>query len=106
MSGETTGDLAPEFKIFETKVRGVVLKGAKGVVGNTTFSIMPSSLGIDRLEVAFSPKTTKTEDEFIGEPVRINARQEDLEEVADTINRYLTSGESPEKILKHLDEMD
>ena len=94
------------FKTYDVPVQQgkLVLKGASGVIGDTTVSIQPNEHGIDDLEVAFLRKDRKGEDVFVGEPTRINAGQGDLEEVADMLTRYLAGGVKAEDLIKLLEE--
>ncbi|MFA5770485.1 MAG: hypothetical protein WC894_03260 [Patescibacteria group bacterium] len=94
------------FKTYDVPVQDgkIVRKGATGIVGNTTVSIQPNGDGVDDLEVAFLRKDKKGKDKFVGEPMRINATQEDVEEVADTLTRHLAGGKKAEDLIKLLEE--
>lgn len=94
------------FNTYDVPVQGGKLtrKGARGVVGDTTVSIIPNELGSDDLEVAFLRKDNKGNDQFVGESTRINAGQKDLEEVADTLTRHLAGGAKAEDLIRLLEE--
>lgn len=94
------------FKTYDVSVQDgkIIRKGATGIVGNTTVSIQPNEHGVDDLEVAFLRKDKKGKDQFVGEPTRINATQEDVEEVADTLTRHLAGGKKAEDLIKLLEE--
>lgn len=103
MSGETTGDLIPQFETFEKKVGMVVRRGARGNVGQTEFSIIPNPNGATNLEVAFSRTDSKT----TSEPIIIRgATDEDVEEIADTIVGYLKKGKTSKEIIEHLEKTE
>ena len=83
------------FKTYDVPVQDgkIIRKAARGTVGDTTVSIQPNEHGVDNLEVAFLRKDRKSDDKFVGEPIRINATQLDLEEVADLLTRHLKGGQ-------------